>query len=80
MEKIPVFLPHIDKEMRKHLENALDVGWLGMGASTKEFETRIEEFLNLENRYVVTTNTGTSALHLALKIANIGIGDEVINP
>jgi dTDP-4-amino-4,6-dideoxygalactose transaminase len=80
MEKIPVFLPHIDKEMRKHLENALDVGWLGMGASTKEFETRIEEFLNLENRYVVTTNTGTSALHLALKIANIGIGDEVITP
>ena len=78
MEKIPVFLPHIDKEMRKHLENALDVGWLGMGASTKEFEEKIEEFLDLKNRYAITTNTGTSALHLALKIANIGIGDEVI--
>jgi len=80
MEKIPVFLPHIDKEMREHLENALNVGWLGMGASTKEFESRIEEFLSLENRHVIATNTGTSALHLALKVANIGIGDEVITP
>jgi dTDP-4-amino-4,6-dideoxygalactose transaminase len=80
MEKIPVFLPHIDKEMRKHLENALDVGWLGMGASTKEFETRISKFLNLKQRYVICTNTGTSSLHLALKIAGIGSGDEVITP
>ena len=80
MEKIPVFLPHIDKEMRKHLENALDVGWLGMGASTKEFETRISKFLNLKQRYVICTNTGTSSLHLALKIVGIGSGDEVITP
>jgi len=80
MEKIPVFLPHIDEEMRKHLEDALNVGWLGMGASTKEFEERIGKFLNLKNRYVIATNTGTSALHLALKIADIGIGDEVITP
>ena len=80
MEKIPVFLPHIDKEMRKHLEEALNVGWIGMGASTKEFESRIEEFLNLKNRYVIATNTGTSALHLALKIVGIGPGDEVITP
>lgn len=65
MEKIPVFLPHIDKEMRKHLEKALDVGWLGMGASTKEFEKKIERFLDLKNRYAIATNTGTSALHLA---------------
>ncbi len=80
MEKIPVFLPHIDNEMRKHLDDALNVGWLGMGASTKKFEERIEEYLNLKNRYVVATNTGTSALHLALKISGVGIEDEVITP
>ena len=80
MEKIPVFLPHIDKEMRKHLENALDVGWLGMGASTKKFEDKIMEFLKLKDRYAITTNTGTAALHVALKIANVGAGDEVITP
>lgn len=80
MEKIPVFLPHIDKEMRNHIKKALDVGWIGMGASTKEFESRIEKFLNLKNRYALVTNTGTSALHLGLRIADIGPGDEVITP
>ena len=80
MDKIPVFLPHIDKSMKKHLDDALNVGWLGMGAYTKEFEDRIGKFLSLRNRYVIATNTGTSALHLALKIAGIGRGDEVITP
>lgn len=80
MKKIPVFVPNIDEPMRKHLENALNVGWLGMGATTKEFEERIAKYLNLKNRYVISTNTGTSALHLALKIAGIKKGDEVITP
>ncbi len=80
MDRIPVFAPSIGEDTKKHLEDALDVGWLGMGTSTKEFEDRISEFLNLENRFVVTTNTGTSALHIALRVANIGPGDEVITP
>jgi dTDP-4-amino-4,6-dideoxygalactose transaminase len=80
MKKIPVFLPHIDKKMKNHLDDALNVGWLGMGALTKEFETRISKFLDLKQRYVISTNTGTSSLHLALKIAGIGSGDEVITP
>lgn len=80
MERIPVFAPLIENDTKKHLEDALDVGWLGMGASTKEFEERISEFLNLKERYVVATNTGTSALHIALRTANIGPGDEVITP
>ena len=80
MERIPVFAPSIGEDTKKHLEDALNVGWLGMGASTKEFEDRISEFLNLKDRFVVTTNTGTSALHIALRVANIGPGDEVITP
>lgn len=80
MEKIPVFKPVIDKNMKKHIDDALNVGWLGMGKSTKEFEERIEKFLLLKNRFAIATNTGTSALHLALKIAGIGKNDEVITP
>ncbi len=80
MEKIPVFMPVIDSKMKNHLNDALDVGWIGMGANTKEFEERIEKFLDLKNRFAIATNTGTSALHLALKIAGIGPGDEVITP
>ena len=41
MKRIPVFQPSIGNDTKKHLKDALDVGWLGMGASTKEFEERI---------------------------------------
>lgn len=80
MDKIPVFQPHIHVDTLKHLTDALDVGWLGMGALTQEFEQRISEFLGLQGRHVVATNTGTSALHIALRAAGVGPGDEVITP
>jgi dTDP-4-amino-4,6-dideoxygalactose transaminase len=80
MERIPVFAPHIGVDTLKHLADALHVGWLGMGASTREFESRIAEYLGLEDRYVVATNTGTSAFHIALRAVGIGPGDEVITP
>lgn len=79
-EHIPVFVPHTGVDTLKHLTDAFDVGWLGMGATTKDFEERIAAFLGLENRYVVATNTGTSALHIALLAAGVGSGDEVIVP
>lgn len=51
-----------------------------MGATTKEFEERIGAFLELRDRFVVATNTGTSAIHIALLAAGVGPGDEVITP
>jgi len=80
MERIPVFVPCIGDDTKKHLEDALDVGWLGMGSYSKEFEERISDFLDLKDRFVVVTNTGTSSLHIALRAAKIGSGDEVITP
>ena len=80
MDRIPVFVPFVDKKTKNHVNNALDIGWLGMGAETKEFENKISEFLGLKERFVVSTNTGTSALHLALKICGVSKGDEVITP
>ncbi|RDJ33345.1 MAG: DegT/DnrJ/EryC1/StrS aminotransferase family protein [Crenarchaeota archaeon] len=80
MNRIPVFIPAVGKDTKKHLSDALDAGWLGMGDLTKKFEDEISIFLGLKNRFVVTTNTGTSALHIGLKIAGVGKGDEVITP
>jgi dTDP-4-amino-4,6-dideoxygalactose transaminase len=78
--RVPVFVPYVGVDTLKHLTDALDVGWLGMGATTKEFEDRIAAYLGLRDRYVVCTNTGTSAMHIALLAAGIGPGDEVITP
>ncbi len=79
-DRVPVFVPYIGVDTLKHLTDALDVGWLGMGATTKDFEERIARYLGLQDRYVVATNTGTSAMHIALLAAGIGPGDEVITP
>ena len=51
-----------------------------MGATTKDFEERVAAFLDLRDRHVVATNTGTSAFHIALLAAGVGPGDEVITP
>ena len=78
MEKIPVFAPSIGEDTKKYLNEAIDIGWLGMGSASKEFEDRISDFLELDDRFVAVVNTGTSALHIALLTAGIGPGDEVI--
>jgi dTDP-4-amino-4,6-dideoxygalactose transaminase len=54
--------------------------WLGMGSLVKEFEERIAAFLEVGDRKVVTTNTGTAAIHIGLLAAGVGPGDEVIVP
>lgn len=78
MDRIPVFQPHIAEDTHAHVKDALDVGWLGMGATTADLEERIAAYLDLDGRFVVATNTGTAALHLALLAAGVGPGDEVI--
>ena len=80
MRTIPVFEPCTGDDTLQHLKEALDVGWLGMGATTQDFERRISDYLGLNGRFVVATNTGTSALHIALRAAGVGPGDEVITP
>ncbi|MDB4968055.1 MAG: DegT/DnrJ/EryC1/StrS aminotransferase [Myxococcales bacterium] len=77
---LPVFQPHIGVDTIKAVVDAFDVGWLGMGATTQAFEKQIEAYLGCEPRRVLATNTGTSALHLALAVAGVGPGDEVITP
>jgi dTDP-4-amino-4,6-dideoxygalactose transaminase len=79
-KKIPVFVPSIGVDTLKHLLDAFDVGWLGMGNTTLAFEEQLAEWLGLDGRYVVCANTGTSAAHLALRAAGVGPGDEVITP
>ncbi|MGH9091838.1 MAG: DegT/DnrJ/EryC1/StrS family aminotransferase [Acidimicrobiales bacterium] len=75
---VPVFNPTTGIDTVKAVVDALEEGWLGMGRLTEAFETQIAAFLNLTDRRVVAVNTGTSALHIALRLAGVGAGDEVI--
>ncbi len=77
---IPVFKPLIDKKTINAATNSLKLGWLGMGKSVDEFEKKIKSVCNINNKYVITVNTGYSAIHTALLLMNIRKDDEVITP
>ena len=53
-------------------------GWVGMGQETISFEQELSQYLGAPE--VVTVNSCTSALFLALLVEGIGPGDEVIVP
>lgn len=57
---------------------ALDSGWLTRGPLTAQFER--EFAARVQAPHALAVNSGTSALHLALLTAGIGLGDEVIVP
>lgn len=61
------------------VQEAFDYGYFGLAYKSNEFEKEIGKYLN-SDRYVIATNTGTNALHLALDTIGIKKGDEVIVP
>lgn len=80
VEQIPVFKPLIEQEELDAAEEALRMGWLGMGSYVGRFEAALREFIAAEDREVVAVSTGHAALHLGLLAASVGSGDEVITP
>ncbi|MFC0678730.1 DegT/DnrJ/EryC1/StrS family aminotransferase [Lysobacter korlensis] len=77
---IPVYRPYLGPEIQDAARSAIQAGWLGMGSLSQQFEQRLEEFLELDGRRVVSTNSCTEALHLAGQLIGLGPGDEVICP
>lgn len=78
MDLIPVSRPSLGAEELASVKVVFDSGWLGMGAQVFEFEQALQKFLGA--KHAICTNTGTTALHLALDTLGIGKGDEVIVP
>ncbi|HPO52536.1 MAG TPA: DegT/DnrJ/EryC1/StrS family aminotransferase [bacterium] len=75
---IPVAKPFVGEEELEEVRKVFQSGWLGMGAWVKQFEDQLKNFIG--TKYVIATNTGTSAIHLALVSCGIKSGDEVIVP
>jgi dTDP-4-amino-4,6-dideoxygalactose transaminase len=80
-QAIPMWLPHIGPEVIKAASDALEVGYLGLGSATKEFEEALADYLELDaDRALMTTNSCTAALNCACLLAGAGPGTEVIAP
>lgn len=76
---IPLVKPYIapKEEMLPALEQVLYSGYIAMGEAVDTFERDFGEYIQNEN--VLSLNSGTAALHIALELMNIGVGDEVIS-
>jgi perosamine synthetase len=74
---IPLFKVHMPRSVLAPLKKTLFSGFIGEGPCVKTFEQVIGDYIG--NPFVLTTNSCTSAIQLALRLANVGIGDEVIS-
>lgn len=68
----------LGEEELEEVRSAFEYGYFGLAAKVDEFENELKLFLGAQ--HVIATNTGTSALHLAMDAVEIGAGDEVIVP
>jgi perosamine synthetase len=75
---IPMFNTYIDSKAYARVKTVLDSTFLSEGKLVKEFEKKLADDLDLINP--VAVNSGTSSLHLALVLAGVRPGDEVICP
>jgi dTDP-4-amino-4,6-dideoxygalactose transaminase len=68
----------IKDEVLEAISQVLDSGHFVMGEFVESFEEQFARFVGA--KYVVGLSSGTAALELVLKAAEIGVGDEVIVP
>jgi dTDP-4-amino-4,6-dideoxygalactose transaminase len=73
---LPFTKPTIDEPTVATVAEVLRSGWLTSGPKVQEFETKLSEYFG--GRPVRTFNSGTCTMEIALRIAGIGAGDEVI--
>ncbi|WP_298287202.1 aminotransferase class I/II-fold pyridoxal phosphate-dependent enzyme [uncultured Lutibacter sp.] len=77
-KKIWLSSPHLGQNEQTYVQEALDSNWVApFGSNITDFEQGLQNYIK-ENKYVVALNSGTAAIHLALIMAGVGVGDEVL--
>src|ERR1700754_4137496 len=75
---IPIAKPYLTAEEAQAAYDTILTGWITQGPRVAEFE---EKFANYTGaKYAVAVSNCTTALHLAMIVAGIKEGDEVICP
>lgn len=74
---IPLHRPLFEGNEKQYLIDCIDSNFVSsVGAKVVEFEQQVATFTG--SKYAVATVNGTSALHVALQLAGVQRGDEVI--
>jgi dTDP-4-amino-4,6-dideoxygalactose transaminase len=78
MSRINVMQPWLGAEEIAAVTEVISSGWVAQGPRVAAFET---EFARVQQAgFAVATSSCTTALHLALLVAGVGAGDEVVVP
>jgi hypothetical protein len=73
---LPFTRPSIDEDTIADVANVLRSGWISSGPKVQAFEAALSQYCG--GRTVRAFNSGTATLEVALRLANVGPGDEVI--
>jgi perosamine synthetase len=76
--QIPLSRPDIGPQEEEYVLAALRSGVLGLGPYARNFEKEFAAFCGSE--HAVSVSSGTAGLHLLVRAAGVGPGDEVITP
>jgi perosamine synthetase len=74
--RIPLASPLIDERDEELVLEVLRSGWLSLGPTGPRFEQMFADYLGA--RFCAGVSSGTTALHLCVRLAGVGPGDEVI--
>jgi dTDP-4-amino-4,6-dideoxygalactose transaminase len=75
-EEIPLSAPWIEEREEELVAEALRSGRLSLGPMVDRFERALGEHVG--SPYVAAVSSGTAGLHLAVRLAGLGPGDEVV--
>jgi len=75
---ISIAKPYLTEDEAQAAYDVILSGWVTQGPKVEEFEQQFAAYTGAN--YAVAVSNCTTALHLALIVAGIGIGDEVICP
>jgi len=73
---IPLFKVFMSDKVDKPLLETLYSGYIGQGPKVEEFEAVLKNYFG--QKYLITTNSGTSALHLALDMLPSAFGNDTV--
>jgi len=75
---IPIAKPYLNQEDAQAAYDVIMSGWITQGPRVQEFEEKFAAYTGA--KYAVALSNCTTGLHLAMIVAGIGSGDEVICP
>ena len=75
---IPIAKPYLTKEEAQAAYDTILTGWITQGPRVAEFEEKFAKYIG--SRYAVAVSNCTTGLHLAMIVAGVSAGDEVICP